>query len=272
MKDNAPLKSLHFLEYRVACESVSELSDVSMTAVRRQADPLVFACANPHSINVARQDADFHQALVRSDILVADGVGLTAVAKLFGKGSLPRITGTDYFQTVMRTLNDAEATLGRKARVFFFGSTPKVLELIATHLSTSHPNIALVGALSPPFGEWDDATERAMVETIKAAKPDVLWVGMTAPKQEKWVEKNRHALDVPVIGSIGAVFDFFAGTHPRAPAWACAIGLEWLVRLLKEPRRMWRRTFVSMPLFALHALKYYLLGPVRANTASNTRA
>jgi N-acetylglucosaminyldiphosphoundecaprenol N-acetyl-beta-D-mannosaminyltransferase len=270
MNNKPALTSHDFLEYQISCEPVSELAARSMAAIRHHAHNIVFACANPHSLNVARKDERFRQALLHSNMLVADGVGLTTLAKLFGKGTLPRVTGTDYFEKVMSTLNAAEAELGRKGRVFFFGSTPKVLALIASQLNAAYPNLELAGTLSPPFGDWNSDMELDMLEKIKAGKPDVLWVGMTAPKQEKWADKNCQTLDVPVIGSIGAVFDFFAGTYPRAPSWACATGLEWLVRLVREPRRMWRRTIVSLPLFAMHASKYYLLGS-SANTDSANR-
>lgn len=98
-----------------------------------------------------------------------------------------------------------------------------------------------------------------MVEHIRAARPDVLWVGMTAPKQEKWVHANAAALDVPVIGSVGAVFDFFAGTNPRAPRWMCALGIEWVYRLAREPRRMWRRTVISAPRFLRMVVSRHVL-------------
>jgi len=88
-----------------------------------------------------------------------------------------------------------------------------------------------------------------MIGEIRAFNPDVLWVGMTAPKQEKWVAANRKQLHVPVIGSIGAVFDYYAGVTQRAPQWICNLGLEWLYRLPREPKRLWRRTFVSAPVF-----------------------
>jgi exopolysaccharide biosynthesis WecB/TagA/CpsF family protein len=98
-----------------------------------------------------------------------------------------------------------------------------------------------------------------MIEVINAAKPDVLWVGMTAPKQEKWVEENRHLLNVAVIGSIGAVFDYFSGTHPRAPQWICEYGIEWMYRFVKEPKRMWKRNFVSTPKFIALVLKQHIM-------------
>ncbi|HKE95089.1 MAG TPA: WecB/TagA/CpsF family glycosyltransferase, partial [Povalibacter sp.] len=90
---------------------------------------------------------------------------------------------------------------------------------------------------------------RSIVDRINEARPDVLWVGMTAPRQEKWVHQTLRELNVPVVGSVGAVFDFYAGTVQRAPRWFCRMGLEWLYRLLKEPQRLWRRTFVSGPAF-----------------------
>ncbi len=97
-----------------------------------------------------------------------------------------------------------------------------------------------------------------MIATINEAEPDVLWVGMTAPKQEKWVHANVDSLNARVIGSVGAVFDFFAGTAPRAPQWMCSLGLEWLHRLAREPRRMWRRIFVSTPVFVRKVLAQHV--------------
>jgi len=93
-----------------------------------------------------------------------------------------------------------------------------------------------------------------MINAINTAKPDVLWVGMTAPKQEKWIYQNRKKLKIPFAGAIGAVFDFYAGTHDRAPQWVCNMGLEWLPRLLKDPVRLWRRNFASTPLFLIKLL------------------
>lgn len=204
----------------------------------------VFACANPHSLVAAQQDAVFHSALTQADIVVADGVGITALAKVARVVLGPRITGIDYFLAVTRALQQRGY-----GRVFFFGSSQHVLDLIAARFKHEYPELELVGVLSPPFGPWSVAQNDDMLARINAARPDVLWVGMTAPKQEKWVQENREKLKVAVIASIGAVFDFYAGTYPRAPQWLCSLGLEWLFRLIKEPRRMWRRNFISTPKF-----------------------
>ena len=216
----------------------------AIIAIERHGSPVVFACANPHSIAVAQSDPSFQSALTQANLVVADGVGVTFMARLVGLHIGPRITGTDYFQAVLNSLQQRGG-----GRVFFFGSSQQVLDLIVKRFAADFPSLTLCGILSPPFGSWSDEENRRMVQVINDAKPDVLWVGMTAPKQEKWVEANRRQLNAPVIGSIGAVFDFYAGTFTRAPQWICRIGLEWAYRFMLEPRRMWKRICVSAPKF-----------------------
>lgn len=241
-------------------ESLEAITARTVVGLQSNTKATVFACANPHSLVAAQQDAMFHSALTQADIVVADGIGVTALAKLARVAIGPRITGTDYFFAVIRALQQRGY-----GRVFFFGSSQHVLNLIAERFTHEYPNLELAGILSPPFSQWSVAENKAMVAQINAARPDVLWVGMTAPKQEKWVQENREQLNVPVIGSIGAVFDFYAGTYPRAPQWMCGLGIEWLFRLVKEPRRMWRRNFVSTPKFvALVLLRHTFTAPDRS--------
>ncbi len=125
-----------------------------------------------------------------------------------------------------------------------------MLQQITQRLQKEFPNVEVAGTLSPPFqNEFSEEENVAMIERINQCRPDVLWVGMTAPKQGKWIFANRHRLNVPLVGAIGAVFDFYAGTRERAPAWIRNLGLEWLPRLLREPKRLFRRNLVSSPLF-----------------------
>jgi N-acetylglucosaminyldiphosphoundecaprenol N-acetyl-beta-D-mannosaminyltransferase len=204
--------------------------------------PFVVACANPHSLVVAQSDPGFRKALAACDVVVSDGVGVSIACRLAGTGAVPRITGDDIFKTVMAALDR------RGGRAFFFGSNAHVLGRIASRVNHDYPRIG-VETLAPPYGDWSAAENAAMVEQIREGRPDVLWVGMTAPRQEKWVYANAAELGIPVIGSIGAVFDYYAETVRRAPAWYRKCGLEWLYRLLHEPRRLWRRTLVSAPQF-----------------------
>ncbi|MGB9149755.1 MAG: WecB/TagA/CpsF family glycosyltransferase [Burkholderiales bacterium] len=230
------------------------IKDAAM-AIENRAARIIFVCANPHSIVVAQRDAEFKQALNRATLTVADGVGVTMMAKLAKIEIGPRITGSDYFFSVMDMLASRHGS-----RVFFFGSSQKVLDRVAARLAQDYPTVTLCGSISPPFGDWSDQLNSQFVQQINAAKPDVLWVGMTAPKQEKWAFNNAQRLEVPVIGSIGAVFDFFAGTYPRAPQWMIDIGMEWFYRFLKEPKRMWRRAFVSNPYFVWLVISRHMLG------------
>jgi N-acetylglucosaminyldiphosphoundecaprenol N-acetyl-beta-D-mannosaminyltransferase len=227
--------------------ALSELVDRSLSAIasRDQADkPYVFACANPHSLAVADRDPVFKSALVEADAVVADGVGVKIAANLCGRKLGPRITGIDYFRALMSAL-DARGN----GRVTFFGSRQPVLDALVARVISTFPQVSYVKAISPPYGDWTPETNERFIDEINESRPDVLWVGMTAPKQEKWVRDNQHKLRCGVVGSIGAVFDYFAGTVQRAPQWVCDLGLEWAYRLSREPQRLWERTFVSAPQF-----------------------
>ena len=144
----------------------------------------------------------------------------------------------------------------RPLTVMFMGSSEKVLDLIVKRAAEVYPHLKIV-TYSPPYKpEFTEEDNKAIVEAINAADPDLLWIGMTAPKQEKWTYSHWNELNIHChVGTIGAVFDFFAGTVERAPMWWQRHGLEWLYRLLKEPKRMWRRYIIGNTLFLLNMLK-----------------
>ena len=144
----------------------------------------------------------------------------------------------------------------RPLTVMFMGSSQKVLDLIVKRAAEVYPHLKIV-TYSPPYKpEFSEEDNKAIVEAINAADPDLLWIGMTAPKQEKWTYSHWNELNIHChVGTIGAVFDFFAGTVERAPMWWQCHGLEWLYRLLKEPKRMWRRYIIGNTLFLWNMLK-----------------
>jgi len=235
--------------------SLNELIAAAMNAVRHRGESFSLACANPHSLVVARSDRPFRLALRSASAVVADGVGCRIGAALAGVPIGPRITGFDFYMALMSAL---QASGG--GRAFFFGSSANVLMAIRERASDDFPGV-VVDTLSPPFGEWDAAQNVEFIERINAAGPDVLWIAMTAPKQERWMAANAGALQVPVIGCIGAVFEYYAGTVRRAPEWVCDLGLEWLYRLAGEPQRLWRRTLLSAPTFLWASLSQRLSQP-----------
>lgn len=204
---------------------------------------------NPHSYITAKEDKLFQKALQNSDILLPDGIGVIWAIKRHYGIITEKIAGADLHQMILEKVNDLHG------RVFYLGAAQKTLNRIERRIKKEFPNIE-TDSYSPPFKEnFSDEENQEMVRRINEFAPDVLFVGMTAPKQEKWIESNKHSLNSKVISGIGAVFDFFAGTRKRPPRWMINYKLEWLGRLLKEPRRMWRRNFISTPLFILDILK-----------------
>ncbi len=141
------------------------------------------------------------------------------------------------------------------------GSSERVLSLIRERAAREYPELEVV-TYSPPYKPvFSDEDNRAIVEAINTANPDLLWIGMTAPKQEKWAYQHWHELDIHChCGTIGAVFDFYAGTYQRAPQWWQDHSMEWCYRLLKEPRRMWRRYLIGNTEFLWHVLKEWIKG------------
>ena len=257
---------------------------------------LLINTINAHSYNTARKDELFAEALTNGDVLIPDGVSIVKACRWIKAKSLPkeRIAGWDLFEFEMNKLeecgmknvecgvngeecgmnnssldnsqsasadNSKLKTQNSKFRerpltVMFMGSSQKVLDLIVKRAAVDYPHLKVV-TYSPPYKpEFSDEDNKAIIEAINAADPDLLWIGMTAPKQEKWTYSHWEELDIHChVGTIGAVFDFFAGTVERAPMWWQRHGLEWLYRLLKEPKRMWRRYIIGNALFLWNMLK-----------------
>jgi len=212
---------------------------------------------NAHSYNVAQRDEAFAEALRGGDYLIPDGASILKACRWLKAVSQPkeRIAGWDLFLFEMERINENHNE-NEKLRVMFLGSSEKVLALIRKQAAIDYPNLEVV-TYSPPYKpEFSEEDNRAMVQAINDANPDLLWIGMTAPKQEKWAYQHWDELDIHChCGTIGAVFDFYAGTAQRAPLWWQEHSLEWLYRLIKEPRRMWRRYIVGNPLFIWNVVK-----------------
>jgi len=209
------------------------------------------ACLNPHSYVLALADAPFAQALRSADWLVPDGAGIVLASRRLGGRIRQRVTGSDIFSGVQKTLNETGG-----CRVFFLGGNEETLATIRRRTAVEFPNIELVGTYSPPFkGEFSPADKQAMLDAVNAARPDVLWVGLSAPKQEKWLHEHQAALHVKFAAAVGAVFDFYSGRVKRSHPAFQSLGLEWLPRLAQQPRRLWRRMGVSAPIFLWYVLR-----------------
>ena len=219
--------------------------------IESRSPPRYLVCINPHSVEVAHKDPVFAKALLEADLAVPDGVGIVLASRILGGSIRARVTGSDLFWGLNSGLN------GRgKFSVFFMGSTPEHLERIRSRMARDYPGIRVAGVYSPPFVDaFSEEQTCAMVRAVNSVAPDILWIGMTAPKQEKWAWQHRAVLDARFIAPVGAVFDFFSGRVRRPSPFAQQAGLEWLPRWMQEPRRLWRRNLVSSPRFLLRVAR-----------------
>ena len=233
------LKTLRLVESRGALKLIPE-------------GKVLINTINAHSYNTALQDEAFAEALQKGDYLVPDGMSIVKACRWLKAASQPRerIAGWDLFVFEMDRLN------ARGGKCFFMGSSNEVLEKIRQRCVADYPNIS-VETYSPPYKpEFSEEDNKAIVEAVNAANPDLLWIGMTAPKQEKWAYSHWPEMKINChCGTIGAVFDFYAGTVKRAPQWMQKAGLEWLHRLLSNPKRMWRRYVVGNWKFLANVIK-----------------
>lgn len=233
------LKELDIVESRAALREIPE-------------GKVLINTINAHSFNVAQKDELFAKALAKGDYLIPDGASIIKACRMLKAKSLPkeRIAGWDLFAFEMQRLEGRCQKDDVRGRVMFMGSSEKVLARIREKAAVDYPNLEVV-TYSPPYKpEFSEEDNAAIIKAINEADPDLLWIGMTAPKQEKWTYSHWKEMNIHChVGTIGAVFDFYAGTARRAPIWWQEHSLEWLYRLIKEPKRMWRRYVIGNPLF-----------------------
>jgi N-acetylglucosaminyldiphosphoundecaprenol N-acetyl-beta-D-mannosaminyltransferase len=197
------------------------------------------AVAAMHSIAEAREDDRFRLILNTADLVVPDGMPLIWNGRLQGFSLAHPVCGAELMHNFCRVS-------GTAYRHFFYGGAPGVAEKLAQTLQEQH-GIVVAGTYTPPFRALTEDEEAKIASLVEEKSPDVLWVGMSCPKQEKWMYEHRDRLKVPVMLGVGAAFDMNSGKSPRAPEWIRGSGFEWLFRLVSEPQRLWRRYLITIP-------------------------
>lgn len=200
-------------------------------------------CTNTHLLVDSQSNPALRAALNRAGMVTPDGMPLVWLSRWLGHPEVRRVYGPDLL------LAACSRSLQAGWRHYFYGAGPGVAETLARRLQEKYPGLIVAGASAPPFRPLSPEEDAREVERINAARPDILWVGLGAPKQELWMASHLGQIAAPVMVGVGAAFDFHAGTKRQAPLWMQRGGLEWLFRLLSEPKRLGKRYLVNNPLF-----------------------
>jgi N-acetylglucosaminyldiphosphoundecaprenol N-acetyl-beta-D-mannosaminyltransferase len=233
------MPSFHILGVRVDAVQTDDAVRCTQDFIERRKTGCYVAVTGMHGVAEARQDPRFREILNRADLVVPDGMPLVWVGRWHRHSLRRRVPGSELM------LAFCEKT-GSRYRHFFYGGAPGVAEDLAERLRRRY-QINAVGIYSPPFRPLTEQEERELCARIECVSPDVLWVGLSTPKQEKWMYQHCDKFKVPVMLGVGAAFDMNSGRTRRAPEWMQESGLEWLFRLLKEPRRLGKRYLVTIP-------------------------
>jgi N-acetylglucosaminyldiphosphoundecaprenol N-acetyl-beta-D-mannosaminyltransferase len=199
------------------------------------------AVTGMHGVSESVSDPSFRAALDAASLVVCDGMPLVWLGRLHGHALRRRVYGPELMETFCKTT-------GAKYRHFFYGGAEGVSEQLANVMHAKY-GIRIVGTYSPPFRSLTEEEDRDVVAMIESAHPDVLWIGLSTPKQERWMYEHREKITVPAVLGVGAAFDLNTGRLNQAPRWMRENGLEWLFRLWTEPKRLWRRYLVNGPMF-----------------------
>jgi N-acetylglucosaminyldiphosphoundecaprenol N-acetyl-beta-D-mannosaminyltransferase len=241
----APAPTRDILGIPIALTDYQGAMDTMDAMVARRERGYLCAVA-VHAVMVAQHDPEMRAALLGSTLTLPDGMPLVWAANALGESLENRVYGPE----LMRRYCGRCAERGH--RVWLYGGRDQgSLAQLALNLRRSFPGIQIVGGYSPPFREATEQEERDLVRRIQEDRPDVLWVGIGVPKQEKWMARMRDRLDVPVMAAVGAAFDFHAGRISQAPPWMQERGLEWSYRIAQEPRRLLPRYLYYNPAFMM---------------------
>ncbi len=203
-----------------------------------------------HGIVVAQRDPLIRDCLNRSGMAAEDGVPLVWWSRLAGFKQARRVCGSDLLDAV------CAAGVSRNYRHYFYGASPRVVELLIRRLQQRHPGMIVAGYRSPPFRPLTAAEDADDIAAINEARADFVWVGLGMPKQEKWMSEHLGKIEATALLGVGAAFDFHAGTKPRAPIWMQRSGLEWFFRLMTEPRQLAHRYLIDNSLFVAYTLRH----------------
>ena len=205
-----------------------------------------------HGVIESGKDFELRDIHRDAGLVTPDGMPLVWCAWSRGLRHVRRVYGPELMRLITRRAPQ------NRIRHYYYGGAAGVARDLQAQLEIEVPELITVGSYAPPFRPLSPEEDKTIVASINEAKPDILWVGLSTPKQEGWMKAHRHQLDVPVMIGVGAAFDFLSGRKSQAPLWMQRIGLEWLFRLLTEPRRLWKRYLTIIPVFVVRYAGWYI--------------
>ncbi len=250
----------------IGCQIVKATMQSAVTTVCEQLASKKggYVCfTNVHASVMAVNDRRFKDVVNDSFMSLPDGKPVYWVGKLSGNKGIEQVPGPDFFAKLLE--HECEPPL----KHYFYGGSPETLETLVKKLSDKYSKLKIVGKESPPFRSLSQDEMEAALQRIRDAEPDVVWIGLGAPKQEFWMSEHWQQLRPAILLGVGAAFDFHAGVVKRAPLWMQKAGLEWLHRLLQEPGRLWKRYLYTNSLFLWQLLKQFVMQRVKHKKAVN---
>ena len=244
----APQPRFDVLGVQVSAMSLADaVASIAHRAIRQRGDPTLpasYVCVTGvHGVMESRHDPALRDIHNRAAMVTPDGMPLVWLGRLLGHRYMTRVYGPD----LMLELCALSQAVG--LRHFFYGGGDGTADLLSRRLAAHFPELDVVGTYTPPFRPLQPEERQAVIALIERSGADIVWVGLSTPKQERWMAEIAPALHAPVLIGVGAAFDFHAGLKPQAPRWMQRNGLEWLFRLASEPRRLWRRYLASVGVF-----------------------
>jgi N-acetylglucosaminyldiphosphoundecaprenol N-acetyl-beta-D-mannosaminyltransferase len=237
------IQSIKILGSKVHLVQIPEVIEIISHWIEKEREKCHFVVVTGmHGVMEAHKNKKFQEILNSADLFVPDGISLIWTARLYGFRLKKRVSGADLMWEFFKISNE------KGYKNFFYGDTEETLNLLIKKLLTNFPNLKIVGFYSPPFRTLAQKEDEEIIEKINQAKPDILWVALGLPKQEKWIFEHKEKLKVPVAIGVGAAFKFLSGKIKRPPEWIGNLGFEWLWRFFQEPKRTWRR-ILDIPFF-----------------------
>jgi N-acetylglucosaminyldiphosphoundecaprenol N-acetyl-beta-D-mannosaminyltransferase len=201
-----------------------------------------------HGVMESQRSPDLKRIHNDAGMVTPDGMPMVWLSRWGGFSHVSRVYGPDLMAAV------CAESVAKGWRHYFYGGADGVAEQLKEKLAARYPGLQVVGTFSPPFRPMSPEEDAELIRTIDAAEPDIVWVGLSTPKQERWMDQHIHRINAPVMVGVGAAFDFHAGLKSQAPLWMQRNGLEWLYRLVTEPKRLWKRYLINNPLFISYVI------------------